>query len=87
MTVTFIGYIHCWLLLLFNKNMKYHITFIWTRTRDFDTYLICQKIPLNVHAHVCNEASGLILGLSFSLYPYFVYARSKCTDETVCMYT
>ena len=78
MTVTFLGYIHCWLLLLlFNKNMKYHFIFIWTSTRDLVLIVYAQTIPENVHAYVCNNARGLIFGLRLSLYPYFVYMRSK----------
>ena len=41
-----------------------------------------QRTPLNTHADVSSEPKGLILGLSFLLPPYFVYARNEGDPRT-----
>ena len=47
-------------------------------TQDFGTYHIMRKCLTDVSS--C--AGGLNFGLSFHVYPYFVYARSQCSGES-----
>ena len=43
------------------------------------------KPPYNAHYDVSNCAKGFIFKLILPLLPYFVYARSQCSGETVHM--
>ena len=47
-------------------------------TQDLGTYhIMCECL-----ANGSSSAGGLNFGLSFHVYPYFVYARSQCSGES-----
>ena len=53
------------------------------RAHDILVLVTYAQMPLlNVHADVYSGATGLIFGLSFHLYTYFVCVSSEGSDES-----
>ena len=61
---------------------------IWASQRYLSTYRICANASstvVNGNGDVLSQSRGLHFGLSFHLHPYFVYASSDGTVESVHM--
>ena len=60
-----------------NRNCKE------ARTWDLVLIAYAQEPPLNAHAEVSSSARCLNFGLGLHLYPYFMYASSEGSGESV----